>query len=188
MSFSALANAKRSCGYVFKIFDVDDSESLDREELGDLMWCVYSAFLDSSSVDERTQEVNSFVHIAFSRGGTRSESLTFAGFKEISVIQPLIFRYLSNRGSVKVNRANVEDAHFGIHDLLQAHEFVRIFLSNQAILSDSHRALALQHLQESSSLIRKLEENVEALSKQLKLEQQNALANRAMLDELLRSK
>jgi len=193
---------KEKLSLCFKIFDTDESDSLDKEELGDFMWAVYTAFLDSSTVDERLHEVESFVHIAFSRGGNARQSLTFSGFCEICVIQPLIFRYLSHRSGSqgKKKRHSMEQAFASIgrtesptntvsdiHPLLRSHAFVQKVIAGDIDVGQGNEFG--DHMKSCSNLcaeVIELRRQVAKLKEELKLQTENAKANRVLLDDVLK--
>ncbi len=101
--------------FIYKIYDTDRNQTLDADELYDMMHAVYSMFLSNSgdsagavdSVDIVEKEVNGFVRLVFAKllhsGGSSNglegkrdvdAGLSFAQFREVSVMQPLILQYL----------------------------------------------------------------------------------------------
>jgi hypothetical protein len=101
--------------FIYQIYDTDRNQSLDADELHDMMHAVYSMFLSNSSdapgaetgEDAVEKEVGGFVRLVFAKllhsGGSSNDlagkkdvdaGLSFAQFREVSVMQPLILQYL----------------------------------------------------------------------------------------------
>ena len=95
-------------GFIYQIYDTDRNQTLDADELHDMMHAVYSMFLSSEDGEDLVErQVDGFVRLVFAKllhsggsgnnveGKTEMEAgLSFAQFREVSVMQPLILQYL----------------------------------------------------------------------------------------------
>lgn len=78
--------------FCFTVYDTDDSGSLEREELLDLMYAVFGLFFDS----EVSEEVERFVASVFAHMDVDQDGcISMDEFREVALMQPLIFRFFS---------------------------------------------------------------------------------------------
>ena len=82
--------------FLYSIYDLNGNQSLEEDEITEMMQAVFSMFFDQ----EVDSNVQSFVKAVFSKIASGSTGLTFAQFREVAVMQPLILQYVAQTARV----------------------------------------------------------------------------------------
>jgi Ca2+-binding EF-hand superfamily protein len=94
--------------FIYSVYDTDRNQTLDFDELHDLMSAVYSMFMNFEKEEVFEAEVKHFVKLVFSKlgNGEGEQCLNFSQFREVSVMQPLILQYLADDGGRTTGGSN----------------------------------------------------------------------------------
>ena len=101
--------------FIYSVYDTDRNESLDHDELYDLMSAVYATcdMDDGGDGGDGGVDVNveHYVKAIFSKLGSEEEqSLNFSQFREVAVMHPVILQYLAETGSAGSSGSDVSEA------------------------------------------------------------------------------